>query len=382
MTGTRSTEEEGEGRLSVGVLCLRGTEQPIHACPYYMRKELDIALGTTTVIGSRHRFPLLTKITRRRFGRVTPMVAAERAMRDLKLKPQDLLVGLYASEIIAVLPHAPCPVVYFSDGTAHDLVELYPQFNCLSESEKRAFLRAEELAVTRSDLIIVHSKWAAQSFIEKVGAAPEKVHVVPIGTDVKVVSQGFEPARFDPGSPIEVIFIGREWERKGLPASVRAIDELNARGVRAHLSIFGCVPPDGVLSENTTCYGPFDRSKPDEAKCLEEALIRAHVHLLPSLAECFGCSPGEAAYFYTPSIVTGVHGLPESVLDGVTGAVVSPLCEPEEIVKEIVKVIMSWSQSPDEYLKLCLAARRDAEARLSWKAWGQSVNRIIRDNLF
>jgi hypothetical protein len=154
-------EMEGEKRLRVGVLCMRGTGKPIHASPYYMRKELGMALGAMTTIGNRHRFPLLSKMTGRGFGRVTPMVYAERAMHDLKLKSQDLLVGFYASEILAVLPQTPCPVVHISDGTAHDIVELYPQFSCLSESEKAAFIRAEELAVARSDLIIVHSKWAA-----------------------------------------------------------------------------------------------------------------------------------------------------------------------------------------------------------------------------
>ena len=379
MAGTRrSTEEEREGRLSVGVLCMRGTEKLIHASPYYMRKELGIASGAMTTIGNRHRFPLLTKLTGRGFGRVTPTVYAERVMNDLKLKPQDLLVGFYASDILAVLPQTPCPVVYFSDGAAHDIVDLYPQFSRLSESEKTAFIRAEELAVARSELIIVHSKWAAESFIEKAGAAPEKVHVVPIGTNVDVISQGFEPAIFEPGSPIEVIFIGREWERKGLVLAVKAIDELNAQGVRAHLSIFGCDPPDWVLSENTTCYGAFDRSRPEEAKRVEEALIRAHVHILPSISECYGGACGEAAFFYTPSIITDVQGLPECVLDGVTGAVVSSGCEPEEIVS----VILGWSQSSEAYLKLCLAARRDVETRLHWTTWGQSVNRIIRDNLF
>jgi len=375
----RSIEVEEEKRLSVGVLCMRGTEKSINASPYYMRRELEKVLGATTVLGSRHRFPLLTKVTGRGFGRVEPMVCAERAAHDLRLKPQDLLVGLYASELLAVLPQVPCPVVYFSDGAAHDIVDLYPQFSCLPESEKAALIRAEELAVARSELIIVHSKWAAQSFIEKADAAPEKVHVVPIGTKLESISQEFEPARFNSGAPIEVIFIGREWERKGLALAVKAIDELNARGVRAHLSIFGCEPPGWILSENTTCYGPFDRSKPEEAKRVEEALMRAHVHLLPSVSETYGAGGcGEAAYFYTPSIVTDVQGLPECVLDGVTGAVVSPGCEPEEIVN----VIIHWSQNPEAYLKLCLAARRDVETRLHWTIWGQRVNRIIRDSLF
>jgi glycosyltransferase involved in cell wall biosynthesis len=374
----RSKEMEGEKRLSVGVLSMRGTEDPVHASPHYMRQELDIALGETTVSGSRHRFPLLTKMTGRGFGRVTPMKYAERALHDLKLKPQDLLVGFYACEIIAALPETPCPVVYFSDGTAHDIVELYPQFDCLSESEKEALFRAEELAAARSELIIVHSRWAAESFIEKAGVAPEKVHVVPIGTNVDVISQVFEPAVFESGSPIEAVFIGRDWERKGLPTSVMVIDELNARGVRAHLSVFGCVPPDSVLSDNTTCYGAFDRSLPEDAKRVEEAFIRAHVHLLPSISECYGGGCGEAAFFYTPSIVTDVQGLPECVLDGVTGAVVPSGCEPEEIAS----VILGWSQNSEAYLKLCLAARRDAETRLHWTTWGQSVNRIIRDNLF
>jgi hypothetical protein len=51
----RSIEVEEEKRLSIGVLCLRGTEQSINASPHYMRKELGIALGPTTVLGNRHR---------------------------------------------------------------------------------------------------------------------------------------------------------------------------------------------------------------------------------------------------------------------------------------------------------------------------------------
>ena len=364
-------------RVRVGILCLRGTTKPLDASPYYMRRELARSLGETTLIGDVHRYPLLKKLTGRGLGRVSPNVCARRALKALKRKPQDLLVGLYASQLIAELPPTSAPLVYFTDGAAHDIVDLYPQFSRLSPQGREAMIRSEEIAAARSDLIIVHSAWAAQAFVEKVGVEAEKVHVLPIGSNFGLTSPGLEPSVIEPDSPIELIFIGRDWERKGLPMSVKVVDELNDRGVLAHLSVFGCDPPASVLSENVTCYGPFDRAKPAEARDVEEAIIRAHVNILPSISECYGVGAGEVAALYTPSLVTNVQGLPECVLDGVTGAVLSSDAEPGDFAD----VIMSWAHSPETYRKLCLGAEHDARTRLNWASWGQAVRDLVRAKL-
>ena len=103
-------------RLRVGILCLRGTTNPIDAGPFYMRRELDRALGETTLIGDVQRYPLLNKVFGRSWGRVSPRVCALRASEALKRQPQDLLVGLYASQLMAELPPMSIPLVYFIRG--------------------------------------------------------------------------------------------------------------------------------------------------------------------------------------------------------------------------------------------------------------------------
>jgi len=368
----RMVGARGEGaRAKIGLICLRGTSRGINASPYYMRKAMDRWVGDTTHLGDRHRFPFLGERLARRFGRAPEHVYLRRAQIQYARDPQDLLVGIYAGSAAAQFGPTSAPMIYVTDAAAHDLVGTYPQFEHLSEAKIAEILRLEERCVARSEMVVTHSRWAARALVEKAGAAPESVVIIPVGTDTENIPPGVEPTEIDPSGPLEAVFLGRAWERKGLRDAVRAVELLNSRGVPAHLSVLGCEPPDEVLGEHATCFGAFNRSKPADDQLFESVLKGAHVHLLPSLAECFGISVAEAGSYYTPSIVTNVQGLPDAVRDGETGAVVSS----EGTAEELADVMASWYADPDRYRELCVGVREDVEERLNWDEWGRSFAR-------
>lgn len=372
----RSLGEEREvARVRLGIISLRGTNRPVNASPYYMRRAMERWAGETTHLGGRHRISFLGAWMARRLGRVSEEVYIQRVHRHLRRAPQDLLVGMYSGSILANLGPTSAPIVYVTDAAAHDLIDAYPQFSNLSKAEIAEVLRLEELGVARSEVIITHTDWAARSLIEKAGAAPERVVVVPVGTDPETIPADVEPTAMDPEGVLEAVFIGRDWERKGLSKAVQAIETLNSRGVPAHLTVLGCNPPAEVLGRHTTTLGLFDQGKRADVERLAEVLTKAHAHLLPSEAECFGITVAETGSYYTPSIVTDVQGLSHAVRDGVSGVIVSPEGRPEELAD----VMASWYADPDHYLELCRGVRRDVEERLNWDAWGQSVVQALAE---
>ena len=362
------------GRPRIGVISMRGTEQRVNASAYFIRRSLDRWTGETTHLGGRFRLPLFGGQVARWSGRVSEKVYLRRTYRHLQRAPQDLLFGLYSGSTLAMLEPTSTPMAYVTDGAAHDLVDTYPQFAHLSKQRIAEILRLEEEGVARCEMIVTHTEWSARSLIEKAGAAPEKVVVATPGIAPENIIAGLEPSPIDPDGTLEAVFVGRAWERKGLPQALAAIELLNSRGIPAHITVLGCTPPEDILTAHSTCLGPFNPNNKEEMERYERVLIAAHVHLLPSLAECFGVAITEAGAYCTPSVVTEVQGLPEAVIHGETGAVISV---EEDVVEALAEVMAGWYAEPLEHLRMCRGVRRDVEERLNWDVWGRTVAREV-----
>jgi glycosyltransferase involved in cell wall biosynthesis len=363
-----------QGRRQVGLISLRGTDQKVNASAYFIRRALDRWVGDTTHLGDRFRVPIFGARVARWSGCVSEEVYLKRAQRHLRRAPQDLIFGLYSGSTLAMFEPTSTPMVYVTDGAAHDLVDTYPQFTDLPKQRIAEILRLEEEGIARCAMIVTHTEWSARSLIERAGAAPERVVIAPPGIAPENIIAGFEPRPIDPEGTLEAVFVGRDWERKGLPQALAAIELLNSRGIPAHISVLGCTPPKELTTEHSTFLGPFNPNEAEEFGRYERALIAAHVHLLPSRAECFGTSIAEAGAYCTPSIVTNSQGLPEAVIHGETGTVISG---EGGVVEELAEVMAGWYADPKDHLKMCRGVRRDVEERLNWDVWGQTVAREL-----
>lgn len=166
----------------------------------------------------------------------------------------------------------------------------------------------EQEAYRNARRIFVSSRFAAESLLEDYGLSPERVEVVGSGSNVR------PPETIAPRGGCRILFVGVEWERKGGPQLVEAVERLRRRHPQVELDIVGCAGEHpGVRFHG--------RIPAEEVRAF---YARADVFCLPSLAEPSASVLAEAALFALPIVATRVGGTPERVRDGETGLLVAP----------------------------------------------------------
>lgn len=159
-------------------------------------------------------------------------------------------------------------------------------------------MAGEKAFLEQCDVIWTNSRWTAETF-EWTGIDPGKFWVHAPACNCE-----------DPG-PLErdwstphVLFIGKDWSRKGGEVLVEAFAELKRRIPRARLTIMGCSPE--IDQDGVDVLGFLDKGKEDEKRIIERVLREATLFCMPSRWESTGLVYMEAA----------LHGMPLVMLRG------------------------------------------------------------------
>lgn len=171
------------------------------------------------------------------------------------------------------------------------------------------------------DLIFSMSERLRGSFIEDFGQSPDKVVTVGAGANVRVSDQPITRAP----TPPRLLFVGKQFERKGGPAVVRAFQRLREAHPDAELWIVG--PTDLELEPELpgiTVHGRIARYEPGGERRLADIYERATAFVMPSVYEPFGIAFVEAMAHRLPCIGSTGGAIPELVSEGVTGFLVEP----------------------------------------------------------
>lgn len=182
----------------------------------------------------------------------------------------------------------------------------------------RRALDFERRLAASTDLVLPMSEFLRRSFIEDFGKDPDSVVAVGAGANVSVPAS--VPER-DFARP-RLLFVGRQFERKGGPVVVRAFAQLRERRPDAELWIAG---PAGLRlhAAGVHTLGPVPRQAPD-GNDVRRLYAGATMFVMAPVFEPFGIAFLEAMANRLPCIGSGVGAIPEMVLDGVTGHVVAP----------------------------------------------------------
>jgi D-inositol-3-phosphate glycosyltransferase len=210
--------------------------------------------------------------------------------------------------------------------------------SALSEGEppeSPARVPGEALLARESDLVVAISAAEARTVIERCGADPNRVAIVPPGVDAEL----FRPRRPgdaapDPARLAELaphgrgfaVFAARLQPLKAPDLAVAALAHV-PEPIRPDLVIAGADSPDFAdytaklhrliaelnLEDSVNVIGPQDRA--ELAWLLREAVLC----LVPSHSETFGLVALEAAASGTPVVAAAAGGLREAVVHGESG---------------------------------------------------------------
>ena len=268
------------------------------------------------------------------------------------------------------------PKVFCADATFSKVVNSYSEYtNCSPDYLKRGH-EQEARALANCAAAIYPSEWAARSAVDDYNADPAKVHVLPFGANVdppplESIDANLECKSFE---LFRILFIGRDWKRKGGDIVLRACAIAARRGVPVHLDLVGLnVIPD-KLPDYATNHGLLLKSNPAQRAQIERLLMQAHLVFVPSRAEAYGITFCEAAAYGVPSLSSNVGGIPTIVRENLTGFSLPVESSPETYAQRIEACFADR----ERHVALGRSARRYYDRALTWDAYGERLVGILQ----
>lgn len=221
--------------------------------------------------------------------------------------------------------------------------------------------------VRRAYGVTTNSTFTARQVLDIVDC---NVNVVPFGTTVEAIAAAKCHAK-----PVkDIMFAGRFIARKGVDYLIRAMPAIVER-VPCHLHLVGGGPKEEEWRRLAEELGvrqllTFHGVVPNEI--LGELYRRADVFVLPAIIDRRGDTEGlgvvlvEALSFGTPVVATDVGGIPDVVIDGVTGRLV-----PEKSAAALADAVVDLLAKPD--CAEAMSVRGLAHAR-SYFDWGRIMD--------
>jgi alpha-maltose-1-phosphate synthase len=231
----------------------------------------------------------------------------------------------------------------------------------LRPSEFEAIRRRETQIYRDACAVMTISDYLRRSFVEHFGLSDDRVCTVGAGPNLDLTRVPPPRAKPRDGSPT-VLFVGKQFERKGGRVLLEAFRLVRARFPNARLVIAG---PIAVPSSDpgVEWLGNLDKNEPEQWSRLVAAYQDADVFCLPSLFEPFGIVILEAMFFGVPCVGTGAWAIPEMIVDGETGYTV-----PRDDVRALAERLTTLLGDRPRAHRMGLAGRRRAEERFSWTA--------------
>jgi glycosyltransferase involved in cell wall biosynthesis len=231
-------------------------------------------------------------------------------------------------------------------------------------SEK--WIELEKSIYTSATKIFSTSKFTATSLIEDYGVVPHKINVVYSGMNV-AVNVDLSTKSYD-GK--HILFIGREWERKGGPDLLEAFRKVREQHPTTVLTVVGTSPE--INEPGVNVVGPVP------ARDIPKYLLAATVFCMPSLREPSAVALVEAAASGLPVITTDIGGTPDRVIHNETGYLVTP-----GDVDGIARSLHYLFRHPEMAQQMGAQGRRLAMNRFVWGKVGEriaaEIHRVLDD---
>ena len=336
----------------------------------------------------REHFPLAeVGVWQRKYQKVRSLMRHQRYLLD---REESLLRG-FADQLHVSLKETPAnfvfspstlplsyletdlPVTFCADAPFCAMVDYYEAFTRLSPRQIELSEKLEARVIARSALSVYPTQWAADQAIQHYGADPAKVAVIPFGANFGRDNQRAEVwpwiEKRAASASLRLLFVGREWKRKGGDLVVATAEWLRAKGLDVQVDVVGCVPPARYWHHDFVhTHGLLSARNEKQAKALTRLYQQAHFLFVPSRAEAYGMVFCEANAFGLPAISTATGGIPGVIRDGVNGYAL-PLDAAAECYGD---AILKTFEPRDRYLEMARNSFMEFEQRLNWESFSRS----------
>ena len=231
-------------------------------------------------------------------------------------------------------PRLPIPVIgtvhdsYFAESSAnpisfyrsyYDWVKRYLYYRAVHKLEPRAF--------SKLNGVIANSRYVRQSLMRNYHLPDSFIKVIHLGIPSHPTPV-VEPCTPRNGKGFQLLFVGANFQRKGLPTIIRALPQILAHHAGTRLIVIGKDPNEKAVRKlclklNVHDYVQFLGWLPHEE--VKNHYRRSDLFVMPSLLEGFGLVFLESMASGVPVIGSTAGGTCELIEDGINGFLVRPL---------------------------------------------------------
>lgn len=213
-----------------------------------------------------------------------------------------------------------------------------------------AWNETERRALEAQDCTFVLSSQVERCIVEHYGVPASRVTVIGAGPvlDVNAARDGIAKDF----SQQNVLFVGLDSQRKGLPQLEAAFERVAAVFPKAKLHVAGV---EGKSTPRVTYYGKLSGAP------LRDLFYQSQIFAMPSLREPFGLVFLEAMYAKNVCIGTTLGAMPEIIRQGESGFLVQP-----DDVDALADRIIWLFERPDALRRMAEAGYARARRNYSW----------------
>jgi glycosyltransferase involved in cell wall biosynthesis len=307
-------------------------------------------------------------------GAVPFALRSRRASRRVEAAPATDAVIQYGATFHPRTGGRPL-FLYCDSNVAMSRADPFAWAASLRHAELEAAVERERRVCDAAATIFTFSDVARRSFIQDLRLSPDKVVTAGVGPNFDVSEIRPRAGVRSGGAPPTVLFVGREFTRKGGDVLLGAFRRVRARLPQARLLVAG--PAQGMTKEAGVSFlGHLPKQDPESRRRLRQAYEEADVFCLPTRYEPFGIAFLEAMYYGLPVVATRVWAVPEIVEDGTTGFTVAR--DDEAALADRLLVLL---QDPVLSHRMGAAGRARAESRFTWAAAAGTIARVIRQTV-
>jgi glycosyltransferase involved in cell wall biosynthesis len=310
-----------------------------------------------------------------RTGRIPFAMRSAQAAKAVAGRPVDAVFQYGSTFTPADRPsgHRPAPYFLYMDSCMR-IAAGSPQSwaGALTPDEVAGVIAREQRAYEKAATVFTFSEVVRQAFIKQVGLPPERVVTTYAGPNLDLSRIPDRSHISGPDAPPTVLFIGREFERKGGDLLLQAFARVRAKIPGARLLVVG--PQAMTISDpGVTNLGLLRKDEPREWAQLIAAYRSADVFCFPTRYEPFGIVVLEAMLFGLPCVATRTGAIPEMIQEGQTGYLVPP-----EDVDSLAARLLSLLGDRALARRLGEAGRKRADGTFTWPAVAGSMLEVMQ----
>lgn len=244
--------------------------------------------------------------------------------------------------------------ILYVDCTHRQSAEQWPPWNPLRGPALERWYATERAEYQRAAHVFAFSEETNRSLVQDYGVPAERVTTTNAGSNHRTL-----PVLADRPRTTErlLLFVGNDFARKGGPDLLAAFARVRAAVPDAQLVLVG-TRPDVAPQDGVTVLGRVrDRA------VVDDLYARARVLVVPSHFDPLPLVLLEAMAYGLPTVSTPSCGIPEVVLDGVTGCLV-PIGDVDALSDRLTELLLD----PERARELGRAGRARVEEHFGWDA--------------